>query len=122
VNDLAECMSWHDVPVEYSEAWRVVFRISQEGLDLTKPCPVCGAQELHRWYLPWYPEEKIVQGQHFVARGSQWQWCAHCCSFEHSSGLVPDWWSCTMSVDVSKLTAYPDELERVRLKFNNQGT
>jgi len=109
-------MSWHDVPPEYSEAWRAVFWASHEGLDLKMPCPVCGFHELHRWYLASRRENRMIDGYRFVARGSEWQWCSHCRSFQHFSGLVPEWWSCDLDVDVTKLTAYPDAIEIARRK------
>lgn len=108
---------WHDVPPEYCIAWSETFNASQEGLNLAAQCPVCGIRVLHRWFYAWKPDERTIQGHRFVASGSQWQWCSHCRSFEHSSGLVPAWWSCDLVVDVTKLTAYPDAIEEARLMY-----
>lgn len=105
---------WHDVPLQAVDAWRRIFEASREGLNLAAPCPVCSVRELHRWYNAGQPEEHIIRGRRFVARGGEWQWCSHCRSFQHFSGLVPDWWSCDLAVDTAKLTSYPDAIEEAR--------
>ncbi len=117
---MADDPPWHSIPAECIKAWNETFQASREGLDLKSPCPVCGMPELHHWFYPWHLEEKVIRGQRFVARGSEWQWCSHCRSFQHFSGLVPDWWACDLIVDTKKLTAYPDAIEEARLANQRQ--
>jgi len=115
VSELVNNLSWHSVPPQYGQAWNKAFGSSREGLNLEVPCPVCGAQALHHWYWVGRQEEKTINGHRYVARGSEWQWCSHCHSFQHFSGLVPDWWACDLDVDTTKLTPYPDAIEEARL-------
>jgi hypothetical protein len=66
---------------------------------------------LHRWYQIGHPIDQLIDGRKFIATGALWEWCSNCRSFEHSSGLVPDWWSCDLEVDDKKLTALPTPIE-----------
>ena len=66
----------------------------------------------HSWGVISSRPLTVSGGITFVARGGGWEWCSACRSFEHFSGLVPDWWSSDLDVDESKLTALPDVLER----------
>ena len=101
-------MDWHDVPNEHQTAWLAIFLASQEILNVSAPCPVCGAVALHRWYQVGHP---VTDMPGFVSRGGLWEWCSQCRSFQHFSALVPDWWSCDLEVDTHKLTPYPTAIE-----------
>lgn len=105
---------WHDVPPEYEREWVQIFYTSLEGLDLASPCPVCGACTLHRWYWPGERVDKLIDGRHYVARGSEWEWCSTCYSYVHYSAYVPAWWSCDMEIDPSVLGHAPEAIERAR--------
>ena len=104
--------TWKGVPLESLQAWDEVFNSTQETLNLSSPCPVCGMRTLHRWYQIHIPEERIVQGKHFIARGGLWQWCSSCRSYLHASAFVPDWWKSDLRVDETKLTSEPEMLEQ----------
>jgi hypothetical protein len=102
---------WVGVPEEYWAKWTQIYQQSQECLNLSQPCPVCGAVALHRWYQVGKLIERVIEGIEFMAEGGLWEWCSNCHSFEHSHGLVPAWWSCDLEVDEQKLTALPIALE-----------
>ena len=38
---------WQGVPLEFENAWQKVFQATQELLDLSTPCPICGVCSLH---------------------------------------------------------------------------
>src|SRR5438093_566277 len=106
-----ERQAWHIVPLPSREVWNRIFQTSREGLTLSAPCPVCGVAALHRWYQVGQSEERVIDGQRFVARGGLTEWCSHCRVFVHYSALVPDWWQCDLPVDLTKFTGEPDALE-----------
>ncbi len=110
----AESMPWHDVPLNIASLWRAIFAASTEGLDLQAPCPVCGNRELHRWFWLARPRHTVEAGRVWLGRGTQWQWCSNCHSYEHTSGLVPDWWRSTLVLPESALRHDPGPLEEAR--------
>ena len=105
---------WRDVPEGLTVVWRVIFDRSSEGLDLDSTCPVCGARTLHRWFHLATPKPVVTAGRRWLGRGGEWQWCSTCKSFEHSSGLVPDWWKDPLRVDATQLMSDPDVIEEAR--------
>ena len=105
---------WQDVPDSLVGAWRRLFEQSTSGLDLDEPCPVCGNRELHRWFYLEGEQPSESMGRRWQGSGSQWQWCSNCRSYEHSSGLVPDWWRSDLVVDVRLLRHDPQPLEDAR--------
>jgi hypothetical protein len=80
---------------------------STEAVDLAAACAVCGASTLHRWFYLGRAEELVSFCRAWQGPGSQWQWQwqwqwgSTCHSYEHASGLVPDWWNppCDMALD-----------------------
>jgi hypothetical protein len=72
---------------------------------------------LRRWHQVGAP---ITDKPGIRARGGLWEWCATCHAFAHYSGLVPDWWSCDLVVDSTKLTPYPTAIEEAINERNNQ--
>lgn len=114
----AESGGWQDVPEPFADAWRRIFDQSRAGLDLDEPCPVCGAAELHRWFHLDQKQPTEALGRRWRGSGSQWQWCSSCRSYEHSSGLVPDWWQSELVVDVGRLRHDPQPLEEARREHN----
>ncbi|MEZ2276562.1 MAG: hypothetical protein ACBR12_06565 [Microcoleus sp.] len=103
--------NWTGVPSEHKTAWQEVFQASQESLHLSAACPVCRVAALCRWYQIGKPIRKEIKGVRFVASGSLWEWCSNCHIFQHSSCLVPRWWSCDLDVDKKKLTDTPKAIE-----------
>jgi hypothetical protein len=110
---------WTDVPEDARKRWSDIFEHSRDGLDVAGECPVCSRQELHRWFDASHlkPDERF--GDEIAGRGGQWQWCASCHSYEHTSGLVPKWWLASegsdLPVDPEDLMHDPDAIERARL-------
>jgi hypothetical protein len=102
---------WSGVPDEYQAEWQRAYEESQESINLLVPCPICGVVALHRWYQIGRPTNRVIKGIKFVAHGGLWEWCSSCRSFEHYSGLVPEWWSCNLEVDTKNLTALPTAIE-----------
>jgi hypothetical protein len=107
---------WRSVPDENLSEWRAVFDRSMEGLDVSEACPVCGSQSLHKWFNLHRIRATVEFGRSWVGSGSQWQWCTNCRSYEHSSGLVPDWWNSGLAVAEADLRADPEPIELARLK------
>jgi hypothetical protein len=105
---------WGGVPEAYWTNWAKIYQQSQECLNISEPCPVCGSIALHRWYQTGKTIERVIEGVEFIAEGSLWEWCSNCHSFEHSRSLVPAWWSCELEVDEQKLTALPTAIEAAR--------
>src|SRR5512133_1882297 len=100
---------WNDVPEARVQQWRDVFEQSQEGLNVRGSCPVCGEPALHRWFH--LHDRTDRYGEEWAGRGSQWQWCAACRAYEHSSGFVPRWWdSSELLVDPANLMHDPDPI------------
>jgi len=111
--------NWQDVPDEYWKQWREIFGSSQEGFNLSQPCPVCLSQQLHRYYQFVDCEPFISNGQRYIGRGGLWEWCSNCYCYCHASSAVPEWWlPPNLEIDESKLTVTPDVLEDV---IRNQG-
>lgn len=106
---------WKSVPESLWIKWRDIFDASQSGLNVQGVCPVCGAAELHRWYDTPRRFDLGREVPGFKGRGGQWQWCSGCLSYEHYSGLVPDWWEGHLSVDSKSLTHQPEAIEKARL-------
>jgi hypothetical protein len=105
---------WHDVPLSIAPLWRTLFDASTEGVNLAAPCPVCTNSALHRWF--WLARSKriVESGRSWQGKGSQWQWCSACRSYEHSSGLVPDWWESALEVPESDLRHDPGPIDAAR--------
>lgn len=104
---------WQDIPEEHWKKWREIFGASQESLNLSDPCPICGNKQLHRYYQIGRKKNMILGGNHFIAQGALWEWCSGCRSFLHASAAVPEWWSPPeLDIDKSKLTALPEALEQ----------
>lgn len=102
---------WTSIPSEKMSNWRSVFGASTNGVDVEGSCPICGAEQLHRFYQSGQPLNATSGDERFVARGACWEWCSNCRTFEHYSALVPEWWRSDLIVDESGLTALPDILE-----------
>jgi hypothetical protein len=105
---------WTGVPDQHQAEWQHIFQESQESLDLSGSCPVCGEVALHRWYQIGEPIHRVIEGRKYVAKGGLWEWCSGCHCFEHYSALVPDWWSCDLEVETAKLAALPIAIEDAR--------
>ena len=41
--------------------WTEIYQQSQECLNLSSPCLVCGAVKLHRWYQIGKPVERVIE-------------------------------------------------------------
>jgi hypothetical protein len=107
---------WRDVPVEKLPAWQALFDSSTEGLEVSEACPVCGSLSLHRWFNLHKSCPTVEFGRSWVGGGSQWQWCSNCRSYEHSNGLVPDWWNSGLAVPEADLRSDPEPIESARLR------
>lgn len=107
---------WQGVPVELTQEWRRIFGSSENGIDVEGLCPVCNSPTLHRWFDT--PRAFAVGHEKDGCRGygGEWDWCSSCHSYEHYSGLVPDWWQDVLTVDPSLLTHDPDAIEAARLQ------
>lgn len=103
--------NWQGVPTRYSARWQEIFQSSQEIMNLAAACPVCGHSSLHRWYQVGKSLDRVISGMRFVASGALWEWCSTCRCYEHSSCMVPEWWSCALEVNLSSLTAEPTAIE-----------
>lgn len=114
MNSVETGIDWHQVPLDCLGAWSAVFRSSQETLNLSSPCALCGVPKLHRWYLVGQPIDSSFGGTHYVARGALWEWCSACGAFVHYSASVPDWWSCGLVVDMSQVKITPESIEQAR--------
>lgn len=115
--DSSELYPWQGVPLEHEAAWSALFASSRTNLNLTLPCPVCGAVALHHWYQVGKAEPIYQNGVLFLGRGGLWQWCHACFSYEHYSALVPFWWKNVLEVDEDRLTALPTAIEDARRKL-----
>lgn len=109
---MGELRQWQGVPLDKREAWSSIFGQSREGLNLSAPCPVCGAHTLHRYYLKGRLLDRYIDGEYFVATGASWEWCSTCHSYEHSQALVPEWWHEFLDIGGNQLTAEPEVLEQ----------
>lgn len=116
--DSGKGASWQDVPEVFRATWRTIFEASVEGEDLRGACPVCGRTTLHRWFD--LHRASAALGDEWQGRGSQWQWCSSCHSYEHSSGLVPSWWVAPRSIEGLQLRHDPGPLEVVRQRAHER--
>lgn len=105
---------WRGVPLEFVPQWRRVFQATQEILDLTAPCPLCGSHSLHRWYDLYRTHERVFEGKRFVGDGGLWECCSACRCYEHYSAAIPEWWSCDLEVDLTRVTHEPTAIEDAR--------
>ncbi len=103
---------WKGVPLDRVDEWQRVFSLCEGEGRLREPCPSCGKQELHRFYLVGRRLDPPAHGGRYVARGSQWEWCANCHVYEHSSALVPATWQPALVVDEDSLTAEPEAIQQ----------
>lgn len=111
--DSAEHFAWHDVLEDALPQWRALFDASTEGEDLSERCPVCGQGALHRWFES-SPRIVTAGGIERPARGSQWQWCSECGSYEHTTSLVPSWWMAPRALKGVELRHDPGPIEAAR--------
>jgi hypothetical protein len=111
---------WAEVPDDKRGEWNTIFRATKAWKDVPDPCPVCGIPALHQWFLAWHPEDVVVDGQRFVARGSKWEWCSNCHSYDHYTALVPDWWASDLAVEISHLKHSPEALEEALRKSESR--
>ena len=102
---------WKGIPPSKLAPWREVLAASPGGEKVDGHCPVCSARQLHGYYQVGRKLEQVSGAQRFVAQGACWEWCSSCNTFEHYSGLVPDWWKSDLVVDEAKLTMFPDVLD-----------
>ena len=102
---------WKNVPEKYIEKWNSIFLRSREGPNLSANCPICHNKGLHRFYQVGKRLKLSVDSEQYIAKGSEWQWCSHCRSFEHGEVLVPSWWVSELKIDGTKLTAIPEILD-----------
>jgi hypothetical protein len=99
-------LDWQGVPLEFEQEWRKTFAASQESLNLSISCPICGQSTLHQYY------QRAKLGR-IRSIGSRWEWCSGCRTYEHSSVVVPEWWiPPNLDFDTLKLTAEPEILEQ----------
>jgi hypothetical protein len=105
-------LDWRDVPQELYPKWAAIFYESQEGVNLSSLCPVCSEKSLHCYYLCTYPEKKIIDNRKYIGRGDLWQWCSSCRCYVHASAAIPEWWSCSLQVDLTKLMHSPEPIEQ----------
>lgn len=101
---------WKGVPLEKNSVWRKVFNNNKEILKLSVKCPICGENELYRFFHLDQMESKIISGHKIIGSGSLWEWCGNCKHYEHMSSYVPEWWACDIKVDGNKLRHDPDYL------------
>ena len=106
---------WKGVPLELSAAWQQIFSSSQDGIDVDGPCPVCGSPTLHHWFDKPRSFAAGRERDGFRGEGGLWEWCSSCYSYEHYSGLVPDWWVDVLTIDGASLRHDPDAIESARL-------
>ncbi len=114
--------SWKLVPSKVYPRWSAIFEASQEILTLSAACPICGKTSLHRYYLPQKAIDKTLKGIRFVAHGDLWEWCSSCKHYLHATSLIPEWWSCNLPVDPSKLTHDPEIIEQAIHRTAGSGT
>jgi len=107
---------WKGVPLELTREWQWIFSASQNGIDVDGLCPVCNSPTLHRWFDR--PRAFAVGHERagFQGHGGAWEWCSSCHSYEHYSGLVPDSWHNTLTVNYALLRHDPDAIETARLQ------
>lgn len=103
--------AWRDVPEAFGREWSAIFTSSKEVVDLAASCPICGQLTLHRWFYLHRARPSSLFGEAWQGEGSQWQWCSTCGCYEHSSGLVPGWWTSPWKVAVEDLLHDPGVLE-----------
>lgn len=106
---------WKAVAQHAWKAWQRIFA-NPSGLDLPEQCPVCEAFSLHRWFDKPRPFDEGRERPGMLGYGGEWRWCSSCHSYEHYSGMVPDWWQCDLEVDHALLTAEPEAIEDALLK------
>ena len=102
---------WEGVPAEYTERWRRIFDNNKEGPDISICCPICHNKGLHRYYQTGKRMKSPADSEQYSVRGSEWQWCSYCRTFEHAEVKVPDWWIPSLEIDGNKLTAIPEILD-----------
>ena len=95
---------WKSVETHHIQEWRRITEavFNQDLVTInSSQCPVC-ADSTVRYFIHRHGNTN---------RGGGWVWCPACYSFEHFSGLVPDWWKNLDLVSLNKLTAPPYWLE-----------
>jgi hypothetical protein len=117
VSEFLHKIPWDEVPSEKYRVWADVFKSSQESLNLSVPCPLCGSESLHRWYEGGQPANKILDGIRYVARNAAlWQWCSSCGALFHASADIPEWWNPPSDIEIKKenLRVIPWAIEEAR--------
>lgn len=104
---------WHDIPEEQYTRWRDIFSASTEGARLAAQCPVCGARTLYRWFNLHRPMRIEEFGRTWSGKGGEWEWCRTCRSYQHTSGLVPDWWHPAVTVTPGSLMHDPGPIDAI---------
>jgi hypothetical protein len=103
---------WKNVPEEYEDVWVKIFSTTNEGVNLSSPCPICGQTTLHHYYQQIGPKKDfILHDRKYIGKGDLWEWCSSCHTFERYYAAVPDWWDFSLPIDNSQVMSYPDALE-----------
>ncbi len=110
-------MRWLEVDDARWSAWRDLFNLRNEGLDVRGCCPVCGNESLHHWYHRRTYLDRTIRGERFTAQGPLWEWCSTCGTYAYlPDGLVPAWWQAELTVDELSLVDNPEPIERARTR------
>lgn len=103
---------WQGVPIEAVESWQKAFAETPMGYGVRGPCPLCRAHTLRCYFYLGRVDAVRVNGIDYRGRGSVWEWCATCRSFNHAQALVPlSWAGAPLRLDHAKLTPVPDVID-----------
>lgn len=92
---------WNDGSDKIDEVFDNLVRIPQ----FPTRCPVCDKNEMHI-----YMQVHSYKNR----RGGLWIWCSHCGIFSHSSLRVPEYWENCDCIEMEKLCAVPEYLDRIK--------
>jgi len=116
---------WQSVPTSMWKAWSDAFdqsgNLSVEVLSL---CPLCNQKGLRRYYGATKGPFISWKGKDYLGKGSFWEWCNHCHTYEHGSCLIPvSWVDCAPSLPIKEhnLTHTPNRLAAAIEAWLEQG-
>ena len=85
--------NWRGVPEKFQAEWEKKFASDPYSWILESICPVCGTQSLKRYYHLDKHGESYFGKVKYIGRGSLWEWCSNCKSYEHMSVAIPAEWN-----------------------------
>lgn len=110
-HDPEKVQRWNNVPKQYSEKWKTIFKKNIVSQDLNDVCPICNENSLHQYYQNSKPGKVKYKKVVYKGQGACWQWCGSCFhyTFNHQA-YIPNDWICSIEIEQWRLMPIPEPI------------